>query len=360
MCSIFRLPPGYNIPEELLFNAVHNNAHGYGVLLKENKRIQVISDMPTAPNPEAIYKILKDNDDVERWVHLRNQSRGAIVDTNVQPFCVFNSNKRQVYFMHNGTINYISIPERIKSTLDVPVDTSNNSQDSDSRQFAFGKLQPLLKSLKGANGVADLHEPIICEIIGSLWQHSHGKGVLISSDQDPFFFNQSNWVNIDDKNGGQFLASNDEYFSKLVRGTLFDQREAERKAKEEKEKPKSKLPAPTFAGVKPLTCTPFRNSLGVGKMENLLAEANLYTPEGYMLLTFLDYDEIIELMKTDETGFAVMFMNLCDFLKVETNNRIAVEKKHNAATTRIAELVQQIQKQRKQEDGSVEQERAVG
>lgn len=341
MCSVLRLDAKYNLPYEMLFNAVHNNSHGYGILLKDNNKIEIRQGLSEEPNPDEIYKILEDNKDIERWVHLRNASKGDVTNDNLQPFSVYSSNKRQVYFMHNGTINYMAVSQDVKDHLDVRVDTAFNSPDSDSRQFAYARLQPLLNRLKGENGMADITDVFIKDLLGAMWNSQNGRGVLVCNDLDPLYLNITGWEWIEDGSGGKFFASNDEYFKKLIRGKLFDQRKKEEEAK----RPQTLLPKPSARkGVHPLACSPFKTTMSVGKMTDLLAECDLYTPEGYTLLNFLDYDEIQELIKHDSIGFGTMFMLLTKYLSDETKKNRDLERKHQAATLRIADLVQEIKK----------------
>ncbi len=209
MCSVIKLVPGYTLPYEYLFNAVHNNEHGYGVLLKENKRIHVKKELPQKVDPESLYKYLKDNEDVERWVHLRNISAGALHLDNVQPIQVYQSNKRQVWFVHNGTITYQTIGDKFKKSLTVDIDDKIHS---DSFRYAHQKVAPLLLRLKGENGMGDIQDPLVQELLEKSWQYGFGRAALISSDQDEFLLNSNHWVLIEDTVDPniKFLASNDD------------------------------------------------------------------------------------------------------------------------------------------------------
>lgn len=323
MCSIFQLLPGFNIPDNLLFNAVHNNEHGYGILFRENKRIKVDKAMPEKVDPEALGKILKEHDDVERWVHLRNRSEGDVSINNVQPIQIFESKKRSLYFVHNGTIySGLTVPDDQKKFL---TEELSDKIDSDSRKFAVGKLMPLFSRFQGQHGFGDLTDPFLRELLAKMWTNAHGRAAIISSDQDPVLFNPSGWEKIKTPDG-EFLASNNEYFDKLTRGTLFMQRKAEEDKKRGNVQPKQAFGR---SGLKPsglyeLTYPPFEETISLSEgIETILEEYDLYSPDGFIAMSFLEASEIKKLFVDHLDDAVVLFMYLTNMLKdqvLETND----------------------------------------
>ena len=87
MCVIIVMPPNAQINKDHLFNSVYNNWHSYGLILKDqNSKLQVLKDCPEGGNgPELIWKLLENNKDVERILHLRHNTRGATNMMNAQP-----------------------------------------------------------------------------------------------------------------------------------------------------------------------------------------------------------------------------------------------------------------------------------
>jgi predicted glutamine amidotransferase len=293
-----------------LFNAVHNNEHGYGVLIKANNKIQVIKDMPAKVDPDKIYKILKDNEDAERWVHLRNASAGEVHMDNVQPIQVYHSAKRDIYFMHNGTVYNVYVPDAQKEHIQ-ELDTK---KDSDSRQYALAKIAPLLTRLKGSQGSADLSDPFIQEVILNKWISTSGRAVLIVNDQPPLLLNSSGWEKIKDENGKEFLASNDDYFKEIKRGTLFNERKAE------EEKKKGKLPAvqtvQKVGDIEILKYPPFERTISLSKqIVDILEEVDLFTADGFIAMASFEESEIHKLFKENIDDATTMFMLLTNYLR---------------------------------------------
>lgn len=352
MCSIFQQVEGYTLPFELLFNAVHNNEHGWGILFKDNKtkKIEVKKGLPDKVDPQAIYQMLKDNEDVERWVHLRNCSQGEITLDNVQPIPVFHSAKKDVFFMHNGTIYSISVPDDQKAHLDLDL---TDTRISDSVKFAKAKIAPILSRFKGENGAADIRDPFLIENLGNKWHHGHGRGVLIANDQDSTFFNKGQWETIKDGSGGEFLASNNDYFKELKRGTLFNERKAKEEAakrkKEEKERANSpqisseNLPyANKMGGITVLQYPPFLKQQSLTEETlNLIDEVDVFTPEGFAMLSWMDHVEAKSLLTNNPEDGAYLFLTLVNYLKDMVDALERTNQKNDNATKLIASMKEQ-------------------
>lgn len=206
MCSIFILEPGQMIDEDKLDNAVANNLDGYGVILHnlETKKLETVKAYTQGgTKTEDVLNILKYNMDRRRYVHLRNQTHGVINSENAHPFKVFSSDDRDVWLMHNGTIH----------TYRPPV----NDDRSDTRMFTDLMVTPLLEKFKGEFGYGDYNDPLVKTILAKFSDAgSFNRILLVSNDLEPLLL--GNWSKIKNKDGTEFLASNDSYFNAIVRG----------------------------------------------------------------------------------------------------------------------------------------------
>lgn len=246
MCKIIHLQPGYTPPFEMIQMATWNNPHGYGLILKDKKakKLQLIKSgkhsLENGNDPKEVYDLLKDNEDLERYIHLRWKTEGDISEDNIQPFCVYNSSKRTVFFMHNGTLHdyrppsgYVTYNNGVR--VESP-DNSGKSKWSDTRRFAEEFLSPLMVRFKGENGLGDIQDEVFHQMVNKFFGSAvHNRGILISSDQEPYYINRTNWSKIS-KDGHEFLASNNTYFETLSRGPMF-----EKKKKEEEEAKKARF-----------------------------------------------------------------------------------------------------------------------
>lgn len=202
MCVILILEPGITPPSELIKNATYNNPDGYGLILKDvqTKKLQIIKSKAINGNipendPEVIYDLLKDNEDCQRFLHLRHRTEGPVDEENTHPFTSFYSDKRQVYFMHNGTL-YDYKPKTTSYTYINNVRVDNNSDEdsiSDSKKFNDTVLAPLLTKIKGTNGYGDIHDDLVQTAITKFWGSGDNKGLLISNNQDFILINRDKW-----------------------------------------------------------------------------------------------------------------------------------------------------------------------
>lgn len=227
MCSIFELKAGTSIPDNMLNHAVWNNPHGYGIVLKDkNDRLDVKKKFTkSGTDPDEVRKILNENIDLDRYVHLRWRSAGEIGEANTQPFSAYHSNSRQVYFMHNGTF-ITGEQSLLKETYDDEDDLKllENKEASDTLKFCRLKLQPTLQ-VSGFKGKADFY-PIL-----SLLRLSKKSGrqaiEAYSLVTICLLFFLGHWQHVKADNT-EFLASNNDYFHTLKRGFKYDEQEAQR------------------------------------------------------------------------------------------------------------------------------------
>lgn len=277
MCVIISLKPGYTLPYNMLETATYNNPHGYGLVLKDqnSKRLQVIhakeKDFKEGNDPKEIYDLLKKNEDIERYLHLRWKTEGDITAENCQPFPAYISDSRQVFFMHNGTLNdFRPLSAKVKYENGVRVEEHPGETCSDSKKFNDTFLAPFLARFKGEQGAADSTDPVARNIINRFWSGDHNRGLIVTSDLDPVYINLHKWETIE-ADGGHFLASNNTYFSTLSRGPVYEQRkkeEEERKKKESEERAR-------FQGSQ---ASRANESVHVTKLKNLLVQDQLALP----------------------------------------------------------------------------------
>jgi hypothetical protein len=196
MCVIIRVPAQKVFPFEALSNAMQNNPHGVGIVYSDKNNIRVERHLLEKVDPDFVMKLLEKEAEGDRFLHLRNRTRGAIDKDNLHPFPVINDNKNAVYMMHNGTFHDVGTIQH---------------DESDSKVFARNILAPILKRLKFPNGKIDVSDPIIDLILRKYVQGinrilllNHGSFSMLG-DWDEF------------KAGGdKFDVSNTQYFSRVL------------------------------------------------------------------------------------------------------------------------------------------------
>ncbi len=237
MCIIITMAAGATINKQHLFNGVYNNWHGYGLVLKDsNGHLQVLRGFDeNGTDPEVVWKLLEDNKDIERYLHVRHSTKGAEDETNVQPFGVYSSNSREVYFMHNGTLYSFG--------------SSNTTGKSDTLEFCEKILTPSLLRWDGPQGKGDYTDEDFYRLIMEKHWNNTSMGLLVSNDL-PMVRVGSGWSQYkhpDDSSSGEVFVSNTTYFDKVQRGPRFlkleelrRERESAEKAKQEREKANKK------------------------------------------------------------------------------------------------------------------------
>lgn len=346
MCVICVLQPGYTPPFEMIKNAAHNNWHGYGMLLKENKRIQVIKKCePTGENdPQEIYDILKKHEDIERVLHVRHTTMGTTSMENTQPFPVFYSKNRQIYFCHNGTLG---IDPPTARQLDALGDHDITTDSSDSKKFATFKLAPLLQRMVGENGKGDIHDPFFMELVGKLWSNNN-RGIIYANDQEPLYLG-ANWRTIKDKDGNEFFASNDDYFNRVQRGPEHERRMAEQRKKNtaitnERRGNDTDRVSNAFQ----LQCPTFRIRYGLSEgIKNILEDDDVWDLDGYISMANLTLKETEELVESLGTDLAAMLMYITGELKKEHYMRLNGEHNLEQAGKRISALIKTVRESEK-------------
>lgn len=347
MCVICVLHPGYTPPYEMIKHAVYNNWHGYGLILKENKKIQIIRkcDPEGENDPEEIYKLLKENEDVERILHVRHTTVGATSLENTQPFPVYWTNKRQVYFMHNGTLPTVTPTAKQLEALgehDVTLDSS------DSKKFATFKLAPMLQRIVGENGKGDIHDPFITELFDKMWSTSN-RGLLVANDQENLYLG-FNWTEVKDGSGGAFFASNNDYFGRVVRGPEHERRMEEQRKKNSaitvlhhKEDDSNRV-----SNAFQLQCPTFKMRYGVSEnIKTLLEDSDVWDLDGYIAMANLSLKETEELVESLGTDLAGMLMYITSSLKEVYYGKLNVEHRLEEAGKRMGSLIKKVREDEK-------------
>lgn len=212
MCLILVLPPKAQIQKEHLVNAVHNNWHSWGLILKDgNGKIMMQKDCPEKGNdPEVIWKLLEDNKDIERILHLRHTTKGGTTMMNAQPFCVYKSDSREVYFMHNGTLH------------DFGSHKSGEEDKSDTLDFCEKIVSPSLLRWRGENGDADYMDPEYRNLIIVKRWNGMSRGLFVSNFTDNLGIGDWKTYKQEDEKAPVIMISNDDYFLKVIRGPFFE------------------------------------------------------------------------------------------------------------------------------------------
>lgn len=349
MCVIMVLPKGVVLPFDKLQNAVWNNPHGYGLVMKDNGLLEVRKAFdPKGTDPDVIARLLEDNKDIERVIHLRWKTEGSLNLENTQPFTVYYSEGSKIIhreFMHNGTLyDYRETPQTVwQNGARVAVDDDSNTP-SDSRNFADRVLRPMLLHFEGENGKADIQNPFLYKMIDKFWGVAqHNRGIIIANDQDHLLINQKAWSEINTTTG-KFVASNDDYFSELKRGYEF---EARKKRIEEQER-QTRLAVAAVGRQDNVIDWPLTKlkevPLGYKKdlsksLEGLFEEMELWNEDdGIASLSALDEDEVKNFCYASPDLAAALIMTLALTLKGYYDEKIKITEDKDKATRHIASL----------------------
>jgi hypothetical protein len=128
MCIIIYKKANARFDEELLRASIFHNPDGFGIMYAEHGRVIGVKGLF---KPESVLRIWNENIDREIAVHLRFATSGEVTSKNTHPFQVLNlaEHGRDLWMMHNGTINTVKITDKDRS---------------DTFHFVEGYLKPLL------------------------------------------------------------------------------------------------------------------------------------------------------------------------------------------------------------------------
>lgn len=278
MCVIIHMKPNTLIDRTAWDNAVNNNEHGFGMIVKvpnDDKNNNSKYDLILVKefdekglSPEKLWEHVVNYKEYDRWIHLRYKTVGSVSEENVQPFLVYENKEENkiAYFMHNGTLNGYKpstygdskLPFGFPSFVEVDSDIKENS---DTQNFSKYFLTPVIPSFYSTDiGVGDYTNKIFTTMLETEWNSARqggakNRGIIISNYTSSVKLNPDLWTTyynseIDEETGeyDQFTVSNDDYLDQLVRGSLFDKIESEKKARIEKEaeanRAKNRTPVP--------------------------------------------------------------------------------------------------------------------
>lgn len=343
MCNIAVLKAGVSIPLDKLTNCVYNNPHSFGLVLrdKNHKKLQVIRKCPSGGNdPQEIFDLLEKHKDIDRFLHLRWKTEGPIDLANAHPFTAFKSDKRQVEFMHNGTL-YEYRP-KTTTTYEGGRQTTNYLEPnvSDSKKFNDELLAPLLAITSGAHGPADISDPTFQKIIDKFWS-GQSRGILICNDLEPVLLNAKDWKELD-FGGGKFWSSNNEYWEKLTRGPVFDKQEEERKQKEEAarrasfQEPGGRTYGRNVTNLKDVDLAP--RLIPSEDLANIFEDFNIWTEEGMASLCNLTEVELLTFVQKNQHSATDLLIHLTSnfdelYKRKERMVKYIKELKQNGKTT---------------------------
>lgn len=365
MCVIMILKPGQMPPLDYLENATYNNWHSWGLVTRVNGLLDIQRVVPDTGEvcPKEVWDALERDREHERILHLRHTTAGETNLENCHPFDVFYSKDkkkgvRQVVFMHNGTLH----PFKSRKTNQYGSLIDDDSGPSDTKNFVDQILIPLLSATDFGEGRGDITNPFIYKMIKAQWSGDN-RGILIANDQTPLLI--GNWKKIEpvkDDPETHFLASNDSYFDKVIRGPEYDRRkkaEEERKRKETEERSSRTFSGAAVQSDRQITSL---KDLRFERQEEFsvtlpllkaLGDFRIYDREFSTKLGYATKKEIEELL-TDgykDTASFNELIHLIDHVfadyaclyeeyKTLESEKFVLKRKHDAATSKIAELIE--------------------
>lgn len=304
MCAIIYLKSGQMPPLEMLSNAVYNNWHSYGLVVRKNKKLQVTKKVPeTEVDPAEVFKLLQDNIESERFLHLRHNTAGATSEENAHPMTVYKGKNRQVEFMHNGTMHLYKSRKTVNG-----VTSDDDDGPSDTRNFADRVLIPYLSAFDAGNGKGDISSGLFQELVKRFWPTSDNRGVLISSDQPPLFIDT--WHEVGPE-GSKFKASNNLYFDKVTRGPEYTRRSLREEAQK-----KSKSPTGTtnIAALKDYKIGEKHDFFSLSSnLCNITSDWDVYDRPGAVALGYATREELDELYKDEKNCKIIMDWVFTDY-----------------------------------------------
>jgi hypothetical protein len=349
MCAIVYLKKTQMPLREQIDNAVYNNWHSYGLIVRIGEDLEVIKECPESGevNPDDVWNLLEKYREYDRYLHLRHNTAGATSIENTHPFLVYDDGDRKVWWMHNGTLYpFVSKKQETSNTGTVKwVDDPDGK--SDTVNFAEQVITPLLEQLDGPHGKGDIKNPLLRKMIQANWSGSN-RGLLVSNKEGSLFIDQ--WKMID-SGQDKFLASNDEYFTTVKRGPEFARREesrkkieAERKALEEAKKgAQTGSASRTIVSIKDFT---FDQKHGFYKLSESLCKVchdwDIYEREGAIALGYATKDELKELYESEADCMFVMDWVFSDYATMY-DEMLCLEDKHDRASKMIATLKTEAQ-----------------
>jgi hypothetical protein len=167
MCVIIEKQPGKSIPYEHLLAGAHRNPDGYGAVVVDRGKLEIIRGFSKdfKQGADQVAKLLEDATDKLAYVHYRFKTKGDVNIENVHPFKCFKTNNVELVFMHNGTVTGFG-----------------GGAVSDSRALCEEIIAPLAKrsaSFLGDENVCS--DPLMASVLHQVAGGTYNKFVLLDS-----------------------------------------------------------------------------------------------------------------------------------------------------------------------------------
>lgn len=353
MCTITIHPAGTKIPENAIVNAVRNNWHSYGLVTIVDGKLDIKKKVPESGevDPDEVLRLLHDDREHDRILHLRHNTAGATDLSNTHPFDVmYASPEKHIVFMHNGTMHDYKSKKHDENGKSV----DDDSGPSDTKNFVDQVLIPYTLGCNFGNGVGDTSNEMYRQMIRKFWP-TMNRGVIISAGQPLFLL--GDWKKTT-RNSIEFLASNDDYFDTVRRGPEFSrQRAAKEKLRSEKKIGKpgmhqlADLSMFNLQGGKIIADRPKPGFFKLSDhVKDIVHDYNLYDRQGCVNLGHLTKHELELLHQERDACVTVMEWAFSDYeelykemIDVEEEKK-ELEGKLKRATDHIATLVNQVKK----------------
>lgn len=225
MCVIFHLDANTMPNKEKFTNAVYNNWHSWGIVVRgHDGKLIVEKGVPETKenDPEFLYGLLKKYENCERFLHIRHTTRGETNIENAHPFEIKIDGERTVYFMHNGTLNgFGNLQGGVNSV-------------SDTKEFVDKVLANSLPFWNGPKGRGDYTDPNFKKLVLDKQWTTSSTSIFISDFADPMEYGNAWSVMADSEGDGNIRVSNMLYFNTVTRGPENDRRQAKKREEEAK------------------------------------------------------------------------------------------------------------------------------
>lgn len=344
MCNILCFNPGTYFNNDQLRNMCWNNWHSYGLVVRVGDKLDIIKKVPESGeiDPEEVIKLLDDNKEYERFLHVRHTTAGTTSMENCHPFDVYYDEKagEQVVFMHNGTLyDYKAKVYDQKQQKMVDDDTGA----SDTQNFVNEWLIPYISGCDFGTGHGDISHPLFVKMLRKEWPQTGGnRGLLISSKHG--HLRVGDWKKMEYK-GQEFWSSNDTYFDKLERGPEYGRRRA--REEEERRKKSSAIPkdhavirsgsGKQISLLKDFKLCSKHDFTPSEPFKNIFGDWDIYDRQGAASLGAATFQEL-EILYQDKMNFLM----LTDLIFTDYAKCVAeieeLKEKHENATKYIATL----------------------
>lgn len=182
MCVILDKNPGAEIPFEKILSASIRNNDGYGLIIIDRDKLEVVKGLTTKPGATAdlIAKRMEDAKDQRVVAHLRLKTHGAIDEQNLHPFKVLDHDDygTELWLMHNGVLSDFTSFTRTE-------------EQSDTAIFVNDIVSPLAIALASQNGPEALLDDALFKRVLSKYAGSSNKLSLIDNKGKVLHINEA-------------------------------------------------------------------------------------------------------------------------------------------------------------------------